>query len=914
MKKILIVILSIICIQINAQTYQKIKVNQIDTKDSAQINLLKPLKFLDGSIQETAGGVETDPFYTVDSSGIKTDIRNLQASGLTMTSKQIIDSISTFNILESPYKINFRKLRNTHSEPLSVTSDIEITPDTTGALDQGSTTFQLIGDGTHTATFGSPFSSSNGISKDTFVNTNGYMSTYLVSVFGSGIYRIYKYSLIDYRTTPGAPITLSAPGSFNATAISEDSIVLSWNTVANATYYQLDSASTLNGTYATISSIIPQSSVGDTIAGLADNHEVIFRIRSLGDGVNYLTSGWAIDSATTSANDVPYYTTIGFTGTAQEADTLTGSWSGFVDPDSDPEGIPNLKWQTSADGLTGWSDISGATDTTYIIQALDVDNHLRFAVQATATAGNTPGNWQYTDSSYQVTGLSYALTLTTNSGPGDTFNPSITVSGGVASWDMGDGSTINSNTPSKSYADATTKTVNVSLGTIPNNDSIKTISGFNSKKLLSIDLSKLERLRGSIQLQGNTELASVLFPTTSQTITELYLNGLALTGVVDISGLPIAGPIYLMNNAGVTNYILNSNNTGEVTYLDASGCNITGTFDASGIHRFSGVFSLLNQTNCDSVSFTNTDNLSTNSFTTFNLAGTKIRHLDLSHITNFSGTATIGNSLLTTTIWPTSNKVLDLDINNAKYVTLDLTTLTGLRKLTFDAMSTLTSLSFPITTQVTTWLKVGGSSIQMLDISPYSHLAGEIYIWNNTLMDSIKTGTSSENINVFNLLNLKNTFKTVDLSGYPGLGGSLSVAGCTGVNLVILPTSSRNFTSVIIIGTALDSINTTSLSGAINSLNMSSNASLNIFRGFNWIRTTTTTVNFQYCSLDVESIDNILAALNAYFSANAPTTNLTLTLNGGTNAAPTGGNDNTDAVNLQAVFTAAGQTLTYVHN
>jgi hypothetical protein len=75
MKKILIVILSIICIQINAQTYQKIKVNQIDTKDSAQINLLKPLKFLDGSIQETAGGVETDPFYANDSAYINKIIR-----------------------------------------------------------------------------------------------------------------------------------------------------------------------------------------------------------------------------------------------------------------------------------------------------------------------------------------------------------------------------------------------------------------------------------------------------------------------------------------------------------------------------------------------------------------------------------------------------------------------------------------------------------------------------------------------------------------------------------------------------------------------------------------------------------------------------------------------------------------------
>ena len=61
----LIIILLFISVPISAQwsTLKNIKTNNIDTKDSARIHLLKGLVFPDGSTQDVAGGgsIETDP-------------------------------------------------------------------------------------------------------------------------------------------------------------------------------------------------------------------------------------------------------------------------------------------------------------------------------------------------------------------------------------------------------------------------------------------------------------------------------------------------------------------------------------------------------------------------------------------------------------------------------------------------------------------------------------------------------------------------------------------------------------------------------------------------------------------------------------------------------------------------------------
>jgi hypothetical protein len=98
-----------------------------------------------------------------------------------------------------------------------------------------------------------------------------------------------------------AQVQLSAPGSFAGTPVSQSRIDWSWNTVPNAVYYKLDTATTSGGTYATLSSTIPQSTTSYPLTGLHNNQTVYARISALADGDNYTTSTYATANATTSA-------------------------------------------------------------------------------------------------------------------------------------------------------------------------------------------------------------------------------------------------------------------------------------------------------------------------------------------------------------------------------------------------------------------------------------------------------------------------------------------------------------------------------------------------------------------------------------------------------------------------------------
>lgn len=73
-------------------------------------------------------------------------------------------------------------------------------------------------------------------------------------------------------------------------------------------------------------------------------------------------------------------------GSAQVGQTLTannGVWSGSPAPSF------ARQWQTSPDGTTGWTNIAGATASTYSPNSDDVDSYVRCSVTATNSAGNS---------------------------------------------------------------------------------------------------------------------------------------------------------------------------------------------------------------------------------------------------------------------------------------------------------------------------------------------------------------------------------------------------------------------------------------------------------------------------------------------------------------------------------------------
>lgn len=84
----------------------------------------------------------------------------------------------------------------------------------------------------------------------------------------------------------------------------------------------------------------------------------------------------------------PLASNVTFTGTLAEGETLTGDYD-YTDPDGLPESGTTYQWYRSATGTGSGTAIVGATSLTYLVDAADVGEYLRFGV--TPSNGTTTG-------------------------------------------------------------------------------------------------------------------------------------------------------------------------------------------------------------------------------------------------------------------------------------------------------------------------------------------------------------------------------------------------------------------------------------------------------------------------------------------------------------------------------------------
>lgn len=281
----------------------------------------------DASLHQFHNGVEV---LSTDTSG------NIIQNGDTLNTNKFLKQIS----MPVSYAIPFTHI-NTQILEYTVSANTTFTPDTAGALSGSSVALDLIGTG-DTATF-EGFVNTADTSIHYYKLTDGRVYTFLLGKIGK---YTYPFSLINDIVLPGA-VTLSAPGSFTATAISTDSIVLSWSTVANASYYELDSAHTSGGTWATLSSTIPQSQTGDTVVIANPNQTVYFRLRSIGNGTTYLTSTYTTANATTDA--LAQLSTPTLNAIALNSDSIRFYWSNITNN-------VGYKLAISSDNGSTWPD------------------------------------------------------------------------------------------------------------------------------------------------------------------------------------------------------------------------------------------------------------------------------------------------------------------------------------------------------------------------------------------------------------------------------------------------------------------------------------------------------------------------------------------------------------------------------
>ena len=156
------------------------------------------------------------------------------------------------------------------------------------------------------------------------------------------------------------------------------------------------------------------------------------------------------------------------------------------------------------------------------------------------------------------------------------------------------------------------------------------------------------------------------------------------------------------------------------------------------------------------------------------------------------------------------------------------------------------------------------------------------------------------------------TFTTIDASSMTAATSFTFVEGSTLISITNL-TSSAVVTNYDCNGNGLTSLNLsgfTNLGGITYGYNNTGLITLTMPT----INKQFTNIDFHGCALNQTSVDNLLAALDAYYSAHPPTANLSVAIQAGTNASPTGGSSNTNWVHILSIFTPLGKSASLNRN
>lgn len=186
----------------------------------------------------------------------------------------------------------FNKNEIFHS-PISLTGDLNLTIGAGGLVDQASgMRLRFTTDGTHAIFFGPGFDFLYGITSGAILDAGTY-ELYFLYTNGSAV-----ASLPGTSSQSSGLTQLLAPASFAAVADGENAIDLSWSDVTDEVEYQLEKSLTGTGGWVLLSNPVA-GATSDTDTGLNPGDTVYYRIKAIGDGVNFADSPYSTASATT---------------------------------------------------------------------------------------------------------------------------------------------------------------------------------------------------------------------------------------------------------------------------------------------------------------------------------------------------------------------------------------------------------------------------------------------------------------------------------------------------------------------------------------------------------------------------------------------------------------------------------------
>ena len=197
-----------------------------------------------------------------------------------------------------------------------------------------------------------------------------------------------------------------------------------------------------------------------------------------------------------------------------------------------------------------------------------------------------------------------------------------------------------------------------------------------------------------------------------------------------------------------------------------------------------------------------------------------------------------------------------------------------------------------------------------LDISGLTGLGGTFNVQYNSSLNMIENPVSSNSITLY-YASFCDLTGTLDVSGLTGIGGNFSVQSNFNLSEILFPDGSLSFSGFYLDNCAFTSLDLSNfdLSG-ITQLNNNPSLGSIEWGGFgDFYR-----LYVNGCALDTSTIDTMFSKLNTYYSSNTPTHYLNVYASSGTNSPPTDGSSNADILNLESIFSGAGQTLTITIN
>lgn len=373
-------------------------------------------------------------------------------------------------------------------------------------------------------------------------------------------------------------------------------------------------------------------------------------------------------------------------------------------------------------------------------------------------------------------------------------------------------------------------------------------------------------------------------------------------------------PIHTYSSAGTKNVVVKQGTTvsaEDIVYIDMSSDDLVGTLDIS-------CFTNLNTFNV------NTNRKLTKVISPVTSAAPFLWRaydcslngiLDVSGLTGLGVLQVNNNSNLTQILNPIHSGQFDIyQAPNCNLTgILDLSGLTGLGgNFNVDSNLLITQILNPDSSGVFTYYSAYGCDLTgTLDMSGLHGLGGNFQVsWNPHLnyiinpVSSISFASGGYGVQACGLIG------TIDVSGLTGLGGGTSFAINPSLNYILNPVSSQTFGAYHAYScNLLGTLDVSGLTGLGGYFELNDNPNLTGLILPNTLTKKFAEFNVRNCSLNIASIDAILAKLHILYDTYSPTANLTLYADGSHNSWPTDGSSNVNYLGIKSAFLTAGKTL-----